>query len=114
MPTHSFYAYRYLNCKKTVKSSVEKKVDQLIVLLNFSWFALYAALKFDEIDPRLARMMDNFKRFQTSEIWNKLPIVDLAHDLLLVDAVERELPQITEATLNDKKNEVINLEINKR
>ena len=43
-----------------------------------------------------------------------LPIVDLAHDLLLVDAVERELPQITEATLNDKKNEVINLEINKR
>ena len=91
-----------------------KKVDQLIVLLNFSWFALYAALKFDEIDPRLARTMDSFKRFQTSGIWNKLPIVDLSHDLLFVDAVKSELPQITEATLNAKKNEVLNLEINKR
>ena len=42
MPTHSFYRLRSQKCKKTVKSSVDKKVDWLVVLHYFSRFALYA------------------------------------------------------------------------
>jgi len=41
MLTLSFYTRRSQKCKKTVKSSVEKKIDQLVVLLYFSGFVLY-------------------------------------------------------------------------
>ena len=44
MHTCSFYKRRSKKHKKTFKSSVEKKVDQLVVLLYFSGFELYAML----------------------------------------------------------------------
>ena len=37
----SFYKRRSKKCRKTVKSSVEKKVDQFVVLLYFGRFGLY-------------------------------------------------------------------------
>ena len=42
MLMRSFYDHRSQKRKKTVKSSVAQKDDQLVVLLYFSGFALYA------------------------------------------------------------------------
>ena len=54
MLTCSFYVQRSQKHKKAVKSSVEKKLTELVLLLYFSGFALLrCALKFDEIDPCL-------------------------------------------------------------